>query len=102
VIEEKGEWIVRTEGSSLARALEVPGVDTSRTVSNNINETAVVLGIEAARNVIVKEALGVLEEQGLDVDVRHVMLVADMMTSSGCVFQLAGVGASVEKALTLA
>src|SRR5256885_12224138 len=87
VIEEKGEWIVRTEGSSLALALEVPGVDTSRTVSNNINETALVLGIEAARNVIVKEALGVLEEQGLDVDVRHVMLVADMMTSSGDVLQ---------------
>src|SRR5260370_2624916 len=87
VIEEKGEWIVRTEGSSLALAFEVPGVDTSRTVSNNINETAVVLGIEAARNVVIKEALGVLEEQGLDVDVRHVMIVADMITSSGEVLQ---------------
>src|SRR6266699_1252723 len=102
VIEEKGEWIVRTEGSSLALALEVPGVDTSRTVSNNINETAVVLGIEAARNVIVKEALGVLEEQGLDVDVRHVMLVADMMTSSGDVLQVGRHGVSGEKASTLA
>src|SRR5256886_4117288 len=88
VIEEKGEWIVRTEGSSLALAFEVPGVDTSRTVSNNINETAVVLGIEAARNVIIREALGVLEEQGLDVDIRHVVLVADMMTSSGEVLQV--------------
>src|SRR2546426_949699 len=102
VIEEKGEWIVRTEGSSLALALEIPGVDTSRTVSNNINETAVVLGIEAARNVIVKEALGVLEEQGLDVDVRHVMLVADMMTSSGDVLQVGRHGVSGEKASTLA
>src|SRR5437660_195913 len=102
VIEEKGEWIVRTEGSSLALALEVPGVDTSRTVSNNINETALVLGIEAARNVIVKEALGVLEEQGLDVDVRHVMLVADMMTSSGDVLQVGRHGVSGEKASTLA
>src|SRR5207247_2588279 len=37
VVEEKGEWIDRTEGSSLAFALEVPGVDTSRTVSNSIN-----------------------------------------------------------------
>src|SRR5437867_4614172 len=102
VVEEKGEWIVRTEGSSLALALEVPGVDTSRTVSNSINETAVVLGIEAARNVIVKEALGVLEEQGLDVDVRHVMLVADMMTSSGDVLQVGRHGVSGEKASTLA
>ena len=102
VIEEKGEWIVRTEGSSLALAFEVPGVDTSRTVSNNINETAVVLGVEAARNVIIKEALGVLEEQGLDVDIRHVMLVADMMTSSGEVLQVGRHGVSGEKASTLA
>src|SRR5437660_1611081 len=102
VIEEKGEWIVRTEGSSLALAFEIPGVDTSRTVSNNINETAVVLGIEAARNVIIKEALGVLEEQGLDVDIRHVMLVADMMTSSGEVLQVGRHGVSGEKASTLA
>jgi len=102
VIEEKGEWIVRTEGSSLALAFEVPGVDTSRTVSNNINETAVVLGIEAARNVIIKEAVGVLEEQGLDVDIRHVMLVADMMTSSGEVLQVGRHGVSGEKASTLA
>src|SRR5438309_2444810 len=102
VVEEKGEWIVRTEGSSLALAFEVPGVDTSRTVSNNINETAVVLGIEAARNVIVKEALGVLEEQGLDVDIRHVMLVSDMMTSSGEVLQVGRHGVSGEKASTLA
>jgi len=102
VLEEKGEWIVRTEGSSLALALEVPGVDTTRTVSNNINETALVLGIEAARNVIVREALGVLEEQGLDVDIRHVMLVADMMTSSGEVLQVGRHGVSGEKASTLA
>jgi len=102
VLEERGEWMVRTEGSSLALALEVPGVDTTRTVSNNINETALVLGIDAARNVIVKEALGVLEEQGLDVDIRHVMLVADMMTSSGEVLQVGRHGVSGEKASTLA
>jgi DNA-directed RNA polymerase subunit A' len=102
VMEEKGEWIVRTEGSSLALAFEIPGVDVTRTVSNNINETALVLGIEAARNVIIREALGVLEEQGLDVDIRHVMLVADMMTSSGDVLQVGRHGVSGEKASTLA
>jgi len=102
VVEEKGEWIVRTEGSSLALAFDVPGVDVSRTVSNNINETAVVLGIEAARNVIIREAMGVLEEQGLDVDIRHVMLVSDMMTSSGDVLQVGRHGVSGEKASTLA
>src|SRR5437879_952774 len=102
VVEEKGEWIIRTEGSSLAAAFEVPGVDTTRTFSNNINETTLVLGIEAARKVIVKEALGVLEQHGLDVDIRHVMLVSDMMTYSGEVLQVGRHGVSGEKASTLA
>jgi len=60
------------------------------------------LGIEAAREVIAKEALAVLEEQGLDFDVRHVMLVADAMTASGEVLQVGRHGVSGEKASTLA
>jgi DNA-directed RNA polymerase beta' subunit len=102
VMEEKGEWIIRTEGSDLDLALKTPGVDTPRTTTNNVYEVATVLGIEAARNVLIKEALGVLEEQGLDVDVRHVMLVADAMTSSGSVLQVGRHGVSGEKSSTLA
>jgi len=102
VMEQKGEWVIRTEGSSLEQALSVSSVDPTRTISNNIHEVAMTLGIEAAREVIAKEALGVLEEQGLDVDVRHVMLVADAMTSSGEVLQVGRHGVSGEKASTLA
>jgi DNA-directed RNA polymerase subunit A' len=99
---DKSEWVIRTEGSNLALTLETEGVDTTRTVSNNMHEVAEVLGIEAARNVIIKEATAVLEEQGLDVDVRHVMLVADAMTASGEVLQVGRHGVSGEKASTLA
>ncbi len=102
VVEEKGEWVIRTEGSSLEQVLTIPSVDPTRTVSNNIHEVAMVLGIEAAREVIMREALGVLEEQGLDVDIRHVMLVADAMTASGEVLQVGRHGVSGEKASTLA
>jgi DNA-directed RNA polymerase beta' subunit len=102
VVEEGGEWLIRTEGSSIDLALEVTGVDPMRTISNNMHEVASVLGIEAARNVIIKEAMAVLEEQGLDVDIRHVMLVADAMTSSGEVLQVGRHGVSGEKASTLA
>ncbi len=102
VLEDKGEWIIRTEGSGLEYALKIPGVDKTRTISNNVHEVAEVLGIEAARNVTIKEAMGVLEEQGLDVDIRHVMLVADMMTNSGAVLQVGRHGISGEKASTLA
>jgi len=99
---DKSEWVIRTEGSNLDLTLRTPGVDTVRTISNNMHEVAEVLGIEAARNVIIKEATAVLEEQGLDVDVRHVMLVADAMTASGEVLQVGRHGVSGEKASTLA
>jgi len=99
---EKSEWVIRTEGSNLELTLDTEGVDPARTTSNNMHEVAEVLGIEAARNVIIKEASSVLEEQGLDVDVRHVMLVADAMTASGEVLQVGRHGVSGEKASTLA
>jgi DNA-directed RNA polymerase beta' subunit len=60
------------------------------------------LGIEAARNALIKEALGVLEEQGLDVDIRHVMLVAEIMTATGEVRQIGRHGISGEKTSVLA
>ncbi|MEM2107656.1 MAG: DNA-directed RNA polymerase subunit A'', partial [Candidatus Bathyarchaeia archaeon] len=102
VTEEHGEWVIRTDGSNLAKVLEISGVDTSRTTTNNIHEIAKTLGIEAARNALIKEASGVLEEQGLDVDVRHVMLVADMMTVTGEVQQIGRHGISGKKASVLA
>jgi DNA-directed RNA polymerase subunit A" len=102
VTEESGEWVIRTDGSNLAKVLEIQGVDTSRTTTNNVHEIAKTLGIEAARNALVHEAKGVLEDQGLDVDVRHVMLVSDMMTSTGEVQQIGRHGISGKKASVLA
>jgi len=102
VTEEKGEWVIRTDGSNLPKVLEISGIDPMRTVTNHIHETAKTLGIEAARNVIIHEAMGVLEEQGLDVDIRHVMLVADIMTVTGDVRQIGRHGISGEKSSVLA
>ena len=102
VTEESAEWVIRTDGSNLSKVLEIPGVDTSRTTTNNIHEIAKTLGVEASRNALINEAKGVLEDQGLDVDVRHVMLVADMMTSTGEVQQIGRHGISGKKASVLA
>jgi DNA-directed RNA polymerase subunit A' len=102
VTEERGEWVIRTDGSNLSEVLEVSGVDTSRTTTNNVHEIAKTLGIEASRNALIHEAKGVLEEQGLDVDLRHVMLVADMMTSTGEMQQIGRHGISGKKSSVLA
>ena len=97
VRKEGGEYILYTEGSNLKDVFEVKGVDTSRTRSNNISEIADVLGIEAGRNAIIQEALTTLNEQGIGVDVRHIMLVADMMCMDGEVKQIGRHGIAGEK-----
>jgi len=94
---EGGEYILYTEGSNLKDVFEVEGVDTSRTRSNNISEIADVLGIEAGRDAIIREALSTLNEQGIGVDVRHIMLVADMMCMEGEVKQIGRHGIAGEK-----
>lgn len=78
-------FVIRTAGSNLKKVLSVDEVDASRTVSNDLWEVYSVLGVDAARELIIREVFEVLEQQGLDVDPRHVMLVADLMTSSGVV-----------------
>ena len=100
--EEKGEWVIRTDGSNLPKVLDVLGIDPTRTTTNHMHEIAKTLGIEAARSVIIKEGMGVLEEQGLDVDIRHIMLAADIMTATGEVRQIGRHGVSGEKSSVLA
>jgi DNA-directed RNA polymerase subunit A" len=97
VRKESGEYILYTEGSNLKDVFGVEGVDTTRTRTNNISEIAQVLGIEAARNAIIHEALSTLSEQGILVDVRHIMLVADMMCMDGEVKQIGRHGIAGEK-----
>ncbi len=88
VMYENGEYVILTEGSNLKEVIRVPEIDHKGVWTNNIHEIASVLGIEAARAAIVRELKHVLEEQGLDVDIRHLMIVADMMTLNGTVKQI--------------
>ena len=103
IIRKEGdEYVLYTEGSNLKKVMKVKGVDFTRTMTNNIYEIYEVLGIEAARNAIIKEALDTLEEQGLEVDVRHIMLVADVMTADGELKQIGRHGVAGEKQSILA
>jgi DNA-directed RNA polymerase II subunit RPB1 len=60
-----------------------PEVDFSRTVSNDIIEMLQALGIEAARNALLKELRGVIEFDGSYVNYRHLAALVDSMTSRG-------------------
>ena len=100
--EESGEYVLYTEGSMLKEVLAIDGVDATRTRTNNVNEIFEVMGIEAARQALIHEATETLREQGLTVDVRHIMLVADIMTVDGDVKPIGRHGISGEKASVLA
>jgi len=97
-----GHYVVYTEGSNLQKVLEIAHVDKKRTSTNSILEIYEVLGVEAARNSIINEATRTLEEQGLTVDIRHIMLVADLMTNDGDVKAIGRHGISGRKSSVLA
>jgi DNA-directed RNA polymerase subunit A" len=95
-------YIIYTEGSNLAKVMKIDGVDTTRTTTNNFREIYEVLGVEAARTAIMNEAYKTLSEQGLTVDIRHLMLVADVMTVDGNIRAIGRHGISGEKSSVLA
>ncbi|MCX9013320.1 MAG: DNA-directed RNA polymerase subunit A'' [Candidatus Methanoperedens sp.] len=100
--EDSGEYVLYTEGSELKLVLSIEGVDATRTRTNNVNEIYEVMGIEAGRAALIHEATETLNEQGLTVDIRHIMLVSDIMTVDGEVKSIGRHGISGEKASVLA
>ncbi len=92
------EFVVKTSGSNLKAVLKLEGVDNERVFTNDIIETSKVLGIEAGRNLVVTELKKVLDDNGIKVDVRHIMLLADLMTFSGEVKGIVRTGITKGKA----
>jgi DNA-directed RNA polymerase subunit A" len=100
--EDNGTYKIQTQGSNLRQVLEIEEIDSTRTSTNDIIEIANVLGIEAARNAILNEIKETLHEQSLEVDERHLMVVADMMTFEGTVRAVGRQGISGKKSSVLA
>ncbi|MEM3444937.1 MAG: DNA-directed RNA polymerase subunit A'' [Thermoplasmata archaeon] len=100
--ENTQEYVIYTEGTNLRAVLQLPEVDVTRTITNDILEIYDVLGIEAARTAIIRESSKTLDEQGLNVDIRHLMLVADIMTNDGEVRAIGRHGVSGRKSSVLA
>lgn len=101
-VKREDEFVIITAGSNLADVLQLEEVDAYRTTTNNIFEIEQVLGIEAARQAIVNEIFKVIESQGLNVDVRHIMLVADTMCVSGTLKGITRYGVVSDKSSVLA
>ena len=101
-VSDTGEYYISTIGSNLSKVSEFAGIDRARTYTNNINEIHDYLGIEAARQAIINEMWDTLEGAGLDVDVRHLIMVSDVMTTGGEVRAIGRHGVSGTKHSILA
>ena len=96
------EWIIKTEGTNMQGVIQIEGVDVTRTGSNHIHEIEKLYGVEAARKMIILEAQKVLEQQGLDVDLRHLLILSDLMCYSGSIQSIGRHGISGSKSSVFA
>jgi hypothetical protein len=67
----------------LLSSLQDVGVNPNTIASNDINAILETYGVEAARASIVSEVLSVFGVYGINVDPRHLALIADYMTFEG-------------------
>jgi DNA-directed RNA polymerase subunit A" len=102
IVKRDNKYKIITAGSNLEEIMKVKGVDKERVMTNDFHEIAAVLGIEAARQAIMNEIEKVINQQGLDINKRHIKLVADAMTTSGEVKGITRIGIIAEKSSILA
>lgn len=76
-------WVIDTDGVNLQDVIVHPAVDATRTYCNQIHMMAEVYGIEAARSIILNEIKEVFEFNDAYVNLRHIMLLVDVMTYRG-------------------
>ncbi|MFT4309033.1 MAG: DNA-directed RNA polymerase subunit A'' [Candidatus Woesearchaeota archaeon] len=96
------EFVIVTAGSNIKDIMKKEYVDTYRSTTNDIEEISQYFGIEAARQAIINEVYKVMSNQGLNVDIRHVMLVADTMCNGSGVKGITRYGVIREKSSVLA
>ncbi len=103
VVSHRGkDYVIIASGSNLKEVKEVKGIDPDKIFSNDIHDVAKVFGIEAARQTIINEIKKVIEYQALDINERHIKLIADAMTTSGIVRGATRMGIISDKASVLA
>ena len=101
-VKRETEYVIVTAGSNLKDVFKLGFVDPCRTTTNSIVEIEKLQGIEAAREAIIREIIKVLKAQGINIDIRHILLVADAMTMSGKVLGVSRYGIVKEKPSVLA
>lgn len=80
------------EGTELKKVMSLPHVDGHRCRCNHVAVIERTLGIEAARQTIVDEISNIMKAYSLNIDIRHIYLLADLMTHRGVVLGITRYG----------
>jgi DNA-directed RNA polymerase II subunit RPB1 len=87
-IHNKKKIILDSIGTNLLTVLSLDNIDTYHTISNDIHEVLDVLGIEAARNILIDEFMDVITASGSSLNPRHIHVLVDTMTFSGNIMSI--------------
>ncbi|MFW6013704.1 MAG: DNA-directed RNA polymerase subunit A'' [Nanoarchaeota archaeon] len=101
-VKREDEFVIVTSGTNLKEIIKIDYVDPYRTFSNDVHEIKNTLGIEAARQTVINELTNIMDVQGLDVDIRHILLIADMMCATGSLMGITRYGVVSRKSSVLA
>ena len=85
---KKPEWVIDTDGSNVIDVLSLPEVDSARSFTNDLHEVYKVFGIEAARELLIREITDVISFDGTYVNYHHISLLADTMTNKGIIMSI--------------
>lgn len=90
IVKEGDEYVIKAAGNNLEALYNrfKSYIDIYRCYTNDIVMIYKIFGIEAARNAILREIKDTLDMQGLDVDIRHLSLLADGMCWTGEVLSI--------------
>ena len=102
VVKRDNNFVITTLGTNLKDIIVMKEVNQDKTISNDFYEVADIFGIEVARELLMHEITEVLKTQGLDIDIRHLKLVADAMTNTGEIKGVTRMGIIAQKSSILA
>jgi len=75
--------ILICDGKNILELFNNEYIDEFNTISNDINEVYEILGIEAAREILMKEITDVVEHAGEYINPRHIEILCDTMSCKG-------------------
>ena len=75
--------IAETEGSNLKELMALEGIDKERTTCNNMHVIAETLGIEAARNFVIRALSNTIADNRSYVNPANITFIAEFITSRG-------------------